>query len=60
MKRSGIQVMASLVGLVKPLTGYMSLAVLLGLLGHLCALPSLYWVDLRYCTHWVWSSVYSF
>lgn len=37
MKRSGIQVMASLVGLVKPLTGYMSLAVLLGLLGHLCA-----------------------
>lgn len=29
--------MASLVGLVKPLTGYMSLAVLLGLLGHLCA-----------------------
>lgn len=37
MKRSGIQVMASLIGLVKPLTGYMSLAVLLGLLGHLCA-----------------------
>ena len=37
MKRSGIQVMTSLVGLVKPLTGYMSLAVLLGLLGHLCA-----------------------
>lgn len=29
--------MTSLVGLVKPLTGYMSLAVLLGLLGHLCA-----------------------
>lgn len=29
--------MASLVGLVKPLTGYMSLAVFLGLLGHLCA-----------------------
>ena len=37
MKRSGIQVMAKLVGLVRPLTGYMSLAVLLGLLGHLCA-----------------------
>lgn len=37
MKRSGIQVMTSLVGLVKPLTGYMSLAVFLGLLGHLCA-----------------------
>lgn len=29
--------MAKLVGLVRPLTGYMSLAVLLGLLGHLCA-----------------------
>ena len=37
MKRSGIQVMAKLIGLVKPLTGYMSLAVILGLLGHLCA-----------------------
>ena len=37
MKRSGIQVMAKLVGLVRPLTGYMSLAVVLGLLGHLCA-----------------------
>ena len=37
MKRSGIRVMASLVGLVKPLSGYMSLAVLLGLLGQLCA-----------------------
>lgn len=37
MKRSGIQIMARLVGLVKPLTGYMILAVLMGLIGHLCA-----------------------
>lgn len=37
MKRSGITVMAKLIGLVKPLTGYMILAVLMGLIGHLCA-----------------------
>ena len=37
MKRSGFQVMARLIGLVKPLTGYMILAVVMGLLGHLCA-----------------------
>ena len=37
MKRSGFTVMARLVGLVKPLTGYMILAVLMGLVGHLCA-----------------------
>ena len=36
-KRSGLQVMARLIGLVKPLSGYMVLAVLMGLLGHLCA-----------------------
>ena len=35
--RSGFQVMTRLVGLVKPLGGYMSLAVLMGLIGHLCA-----------------------
>ena len=29
--------MARLIGLVKPLTGYMLLAVLMGLIGHLCA-----------------------
>ena len=29
--------MASLIGLVKPLTGYMLLAILMGLIGHLCA-----------------------
>lgn len=29
--------MARLIGLVKPLSGYMSLAVLMGLVGHLCA-----------------------
>lgn len=35
--RSGFRVMAELIGLVKPLSGYMCLAVLAGLLGHLCA-----------------------
>lgn len=37
MKRSGFQVMLRLIGLVKPLTGYMLLAILMGLIGHLCA-----------------------
>ncbi len=36
-KRSGFQVMMRLIGLVKPLTGYMLLAVFMGLVGHLCA-----------------------
>ena len=37
MKRSGFQIMARLIGLVKPLAGYMVLAVVMGLAGHLCA-----------------------
>ena len=37
MKRSGFKVMSRLVGLVKPLTGYMLLAIAMGLIGHLCA-----------------------
>ncbi len=37
MKRSGFGVMTRLIGLVKPLTGYMTLAVIMGLIGHLCA-----------------------
>lgn len=37
MKRSGFGVMSRLIGLVKPLTGYMTLAVFMGLVGHLCA-----------------------
>lgn len=37
MKRSGFKVMKDLIGLVKPLTAYMVLAILLGLLGNLCA-----------------------
>lgn len=37
MKRNGFQVMIKLIGLVKPLMGYMILAVLMGLVGHLCA-----------------------
>ena len=36
-KRSPVRVMAKLIVLVKPLTGFMLLAVLLGLVGHLCA-----------------------
>ena len=37
MKRSGFQIMARLIGLVKPLTGYMILAITMGLIGYLCA-----------------------
>ncbi len=37
MKRSHFGVMARLIGLVKPLTGYMLLAITMGLVGHLCA-----------------------
>lgn len=37
MKRSGFAVMVRLVGLVRPLAGYMVLAVTMGLAGHLCA-----------------------
>lgn len=36
-KRSGFKVMARLIGLVKPLSGYMTLAVFMGLAGHLAA-----------------------
>ena len=37
MRRTGFQVMLRLVGLVRPLAGYMMLAITLGLAGHLCA-----------------------
>lgn len=37
MKRSHFGVMARLIGLVRPLTGYMILAITMGLIGHLCA-----------------------
>ena len=37
MKRSHFKVMARLIGLVRPLTGYMILAITMGLIGHLCA-----------------------
>lgn len=36
-KRNGLTVMARLIGLVKPLAGYMILAIFMGLLGNLCA-----------------------
>ena len=35
--RSGFTVMGKLVGLVRPLTGYMAGAITMGLVGHLCA-----------------------
>lgn len=37
MRRSGSEVMLRLVGLVRPLTGFMALAIGMGLIGHLCA-----------------------
>lgn len=37
MKRSNFKIMARLIGLVKPLAGYMILAIIMGLVGHLCA-----------------------
>ena len=37
MKRNGFQIMTRLIGLVKPLSGYMILAITMGLIGHLCA-----------------------
>ena len=37
MKRSGFNIMIRLIGLVRPLTGYMILAVVMGVVGHLCA-----------------------
>ncbi len=36
-RRSNFTVMTQLIKLIKPLTGYMLLAILMGLLGHLCA-----------------------
>lgn len=36
-KRNNLAVMERLIGLVKPLTGYMILAIIMGLMGHLCA-----------------------
>lgn len=37
MKGGGFQIMTRLVGLVRPLTGYMLLAIAMGVVGHLCA-----------------------
>ncbi len=37
MNRSSFNIMARLIGLVKPLAGYMVLAIVMGLIGHLCA-----------------------
>lgn len=37
MKRGGLNVMARLIGLVRPMLGFMLLAIVMGLLGNLCA-----------------------
>ena len=37
-RRSGIKIMAQLIKLLKPLSGHMFLAILFGVLGHLCAI----------------------
>lgn len=37
MKRTGFNIMSRLIGLVKPLAGFMILAITMGLIGHLCA-----------------------
>lgn len=37
MKRSGFAVMTRLLGMVKPLTGFMCLAIFMGIAGHICA-----------------------
>lgn len=37
MKRGGLNVMARLIGLVRPMLGFMLLAIAMGLLGNLCA-----------------------
>lgn len=37
MKRSGLNVMTRLIGLVRPMLGFMLLAIAMGLLGNLCA-----------------------
>ena len=36
-RRSGFAIMSRLIGLVRPLAGFMVLAILMGLVGHLCA-----------------------
>lgn len=38
MRRSGIKIMAGLIGLVKPLLHYMAMAIILGVLGFLCSI----------------------
>ena len=38
MRRSGFKIMMGLIGLIKPLAGFMTLAIVLGVLGFLCAI----------------------
>ena len=37
-RRSGVRIMGRLIKLLKPLAGHMTLAILFGVLGHLCAI----------------------
>lgn len=37
-KRSGFAVMCGLIGMVKPLAGFMTIAVIMGIIGHLMAI----------------------
>ena len=53
-RRSGLAVMARLIGLVKPLTGYMVLAIAMGLIGHLCAAFITIWADTPSWIFWDW------
>ena len=58
MKHSGFQIMARLIGLVKPLTGYMILAITMGLIGHLCAaFITVFGFAVFYFTENLWSSL---
>ena len=36
-KRGNLNIMLRLIGLIKPLLGFMILAVIMGIIGHLCA-----------------------
>ena len=51
-RRSGIQIMGKLIGLIRPLMHVMAAAILLGVTGYLCAIFSPYWQELESCRLW--------
>mgnify|MGYP000231809408 CR=1 FL=1 len=52
-RRSGIQIMGKLIGLIRPLMHVMAAAILLGVTGYLCAyLSHRYWQELESCRLW--------